>query len=309
MKSSEIAKLVQRRIPKEIFGKNPRFQILQNRCFLNIGISSSDEKEPLTRFVIPPLSFLLNRIIADPKDIENHIRNTIHLPGLRGNPERVYPRSATGPSFPGTFENYTASVIAEWQSKGNEQKMKSLWADLVELGLTWKVSAKKVDDTRVSLQVTRLCVPAPETTNDLVDISDVGFGTSQALPILVALHTAFPGQLVFIEQPEMHLHPKAQYRLASVLANAAKKGVRVVVETHSALLLLGIQALVAKKKLDNELVRLHWFERREDGCTEITSADLDRSGAFGNWPEDFGRVHLDAQDDYLDARESVPKGE
>lgn len=81
------------------------------------------------------------------------------------------------------------------------------------------------------------------------------------------------------------------------------RGVRVVAETHSSLLLLGIQTLVAEGKLPPELVKLHWFERGDDGATTIRSADLDEGGAFGDWPEDFDDVTLDAQGRYLDAAE------
>jgi predicted ATPase len=89
--------------------------------------------------------------------------------------------------------------------------------------------------------------------------------------------------------------------MAQALANAAQKGVRVVVETHSALLLLGIQTLVAEGKLSPELVKLHWFKREKNGATQITSADLDESGAFGKWPEDFAEVALGNESRYLDA--------
>ena len=139
---------------------------------------------------------------------------------------------------------------------------------------------------------------------DLVNVADVGFGVTQTLPVVVALLVAEPGQLVYLEQPEIHLHPKAQTAMAQVIANAAKRGVRVVVETHSSLLLLGIQTLVAEGKLSPEIVKLHWFERREDGVTDIRSADLDEAGRFGEWPEDFDDVTLEAQARYLDAAQA-----
>ena len=116
---------------------------------------------------------------------------------------------------------------------------------------------------------------------------------------------ANPGQLVYLEQPEIHLHPRAQSALAQVLAEAANRGVRVVVETHSNLLLLGVQALVAEGQLASENVKLHWFTRRDDGSTKIASADLDTTGAFGNWPEDFADVALEAESRYLDAAEEA----
>lgn len=138
---------------------------------------------------------------------------------------------------------------------------------------------------------------------DLVNIADVGLGVSQVLPVLVALLVAEPGQLVYIEQPEIHLHPKAQVALAEILAAAAKRGVRVIIETHSSLLLLAIQALVAEGKLDSKLAILHWFRRSKTGISEISSAELDDKGAYGDWPEDFGETELAIQSRYLDAAE------
>jgi predicted ATPase len=143
----------------------------------------------------------------------------------------------------------------------------------------------------------------------MVSIADVGIGISQALPVIVALHTASPDQLVYVEQPELHLHPRAQSAMAEVLADAALQGTRMVIETHSSLLLLGIQTLVAEGKLPPELVKLHWFQLQDDGSTQITSADLDETGAFGDWPEDFAEVALSSEGRYLDAaQERMMKG-
>ena len=74
-------------------------------------------------------------------------------------------------------------------------------------------------------------------------------------------------------------------------------------ETHSSLLLLGIQTLVAEGKLSPDLVKLHWFKRDNRGATKVMPADLDKAGAFGDWPEDFGDVELKAQSRFLDASE------
>jgi predicted ATPase len=120
----------------------------------------------------------------------------------------------------------------------------------------------------------------------------------------MALWAAQPEQLVYIEQPELHLHPRAQQVMAEVLANAAKRGVRVVAETHSSILLLAVQSLVAEGKLDPALVKLHWFQRDERGATQVNSTDLDENGAYGDWPEDFGEVRAEVENRYLDAVEA-----
>lgn len=237
------------------------------------------------------------------KEIEPYIRETIHIPGLRGNPERTYVVAAVGKTFPGTFENYVASVIAKWQAEDENANLEAVSQDLKELGLTWKVSANPLNDTQVELQVARLPQGPKSKASEMVSIADVGFGVSQTLPVVVALREAKAGQLVYLEQPELHLHPRAQTAMAKVLADAARRGVHVVAETHSSLLILGIQTLVAEGKLSPDLVKLHWFELR-NGVTKVRSADLDETGSFGDWPEDFDDIELEAQRRYLDAVEA-----
>ena len=215
--------------------------------------------------------------------------------------------TGTGPRYPGTFENYVASVIHSWQVKENK-RLKAVAAALRALKLAGQVGTEKIGDARIELQVGRLLHNGFDET-DMVSIADVGLGVSQVLPVLVALTVARPGQLVCLEQPELHLHPRAQVALARVLAAAAKRGVRVVTETHSSLLLLGVQTLVAEGKLSPELVKLHWFTRREDGVTEVKSTDVDKVGAYGEWPEDFDDVDLKTQSGYLDAVHKVRFGD
>ncbi len=237
-------------------------------------------------------------------EIGHSILEVIHLPGLRGNPERTYPITAIGPRFPGTFENYVASLISHWNSE-SPQKIKELNGDLKSLGLTWKIEANRINDTQVELRVGRMPRPKRGGARDLVSIADVGLGVSQTLPVVVALRAANPGRLVYIEQPEIHLHPRAQVAMARLLVNAANRGVHVVAETHSSLILLAVQTLVAEGVIDPSLVGLNWFVRSEkDGTTKIKTAELDEAGRFGDWPEDFDEVALEAENRYLSAAES-----
>jgi predicted ATPase len=160
------------------------------------------------------------------------------------------------------------------------------------------VLAKRKDTAQLDILVSRF----PDSS-DLIDIAGAGSGVSQTLPILVALRFADQGRLVYIEEPESHLHPKAQIALAGILADAARRGVRVVIETHSALLLRAIQTLVADGSLSPELVKLHWFRLDDRGVTQIDTANLDQNGAFGDWPEDFDETILGAETRFLDAVE------
>ena len=273
----------------------PRWIVRRERCYLSFELRSSAEPKRAVGFGLygsSPAQFF-----------EPYIQRLIHLPGLRGNPQRTYPKTASGPDFQGTFEPYVASVIAQWQGNGGKAKLGALAKALETMGLTWKVEAKPVDDTQVELKVGRLPHSKRGGAQDLVSIADVGFGVSQALPAVVALLAARPGQLVYLEQPEIHLHPLAQRRLGDILKDAVDRGVVTVVETHSALLLREVQTLIAKGKLRKEDVALHWLKRDKKGETTVRTADLDDNGAYGDWPEDFDQTELDAEREYLDAVE------
>jgi predicted ATPase len=265
--------------------------IARNRCFINFSFKYSLDSGIIN--VCDTRTFTAS--------FESYIQKLIHIPGIRGNPERTYKTTAAIGRFPGNFENYIASVINQWKNT-QDNRFRQLEVYLNILGLTGKVDVKNINDVQLELRVGRL--PRNGETIDMVSVADVGIGVSQVLPVLVALLVAEPGQLVYLEQPEIHLHPRAQAALAEILADAAKRGVRVVLETHSELLLLGVQSLVAEGKLSPELVKLHWFTRREDGVTVVSSAELDESGAFGDWPEDFSDVSLKLESRYLDAAEA-----
>jgi predicted ATPase len=262
---------------------NPQsLHVLRERCFLRVkGFMNYDLGNPTFTKVL---------------------QSIIHVQGLRGSPERLYKTAAfSGAAFVGQFDIYVASIIHKFQQESPEQLIK-IQAALKKLGLTDVIQAQRLNDTQIELRVGRVLGQADPT--DTVNIADVGLGVSQVLPVIVALLVAQPGQLVYIEQPEIHLHPRAQITLAEIFADAASRGVRVVVETHSELFLLGIQSLVAEDKLDPKEVKLHWFTRNPDGSSRVTSAELDETGAFGDWPEDFGTTALALENRYLSAAEA-----
>jgi predicted ATPase len=226
----------------------------------------------------------------------DRLHGVVHVEGIRGNPLRNYPRVTIGNYFPGTFDSYAASIIASYEYT---DLYNQLLYDFRSLGLTSTIQTVAIDDATIEIRVGRF----PNfSRSDTVSISDVGFGVSQSLPVVVALLVAKPNQFVYIEQPELHLHPKAQYAMAKLIARAAKRGVRVVIETHSSLLLLGIQECVALGELSGSDVALHWFNRDPNtGQTSVDSRELDSAGRFGEWPVDFDDTMLMAQMNYLNA--------
>ncbi|NJM68857.1 MAG: DUF3696 domain-containing protein [Scytonema sp. RU_4_4] len=120
--------------------------------------------------------------------------------------------------------------------------------------------------------------------------TNVGFGISYTLPIIVAVLASEPGTLILIENPEAHLHPKGQAKMGELLAFAASCGVQVVIETHSDHVLNGIRLAVHSGKLNPKDVQLHYLQRQEkDGLafTEVISPHIDRNGRIDQWPDGF----------------------
>jgi len=277
-----------------ISAKASHHKITRDRCFL--AIESIEDGDDI------PIQPVLQGFEYG-HGFPRAIRDILHVPGLRGNPQRTYQRTVAKLPLQGTFDSYVAGIIAEWKAT-KDQSLGELGKSLDDLGLTWKVDVRPVDDTSLELRVGRTSRSARGGAQDLVSIADVGFGVSQVLPVIVALLSAGPGQMVYLEQPELHLHPKAQHKLAYLLAAAAKRGVVVVAETHSSILLRGIQTQVAANQLDRSLIKLNWFERdSKTGQSVVSTADLDEDGAFGEWPADFDEVEMTAEAAYLDAIE------
>jgi AAA15 family ATPase/GTPase len=224
------------------------------------------------------------------------IEKILHVKGLRSL-ERILPVTGIGQNFSGNFEKYIASLIYSWQTSESD-KLQVLNTYLHTLALSKKIEATEINDTQIELKVSRTF-----DSDDMVNIVDVGSGVSQILPVLVALVAAEPEQLVYLEEPEIHLHPRAQANLGEIIVDAANRGVRVVLETHSDLLLRRIQSLVAEDKISADKAILHWFSRDEHGFTQVTSTPLNETGGYGDpdFPLDFSDVFLDEEGRYLEA--------
>jgi predicted ATPase len=132
----------------------------------------------------------------------------------------------------------------------------------------------------------------PGYTREFHNLSDVGFGNSQILPILVEGYLGSALTMV-IEQPEIHLHPAAQLKLGDFFHDLVKAGKQVIVETHSEHLLLRLQTLVAKGELPAEDVQVLYVER-EESRSNVRVLEITRMGSFQNWPKGFfGEKHAE----------------
>lgn len=131
--------------------------------------------------------------------------------------------------------------------------------------------------------------------------SNVGFGLTYCLPIIVACLAAPTGSLLLLENPEAHLHPRGQSALGLLLARCAADGVQIIVETHSDHLLNGIRIAAKRQDIPNEDVAVHFFARDiENGETDIVSPILHSNGRFSDWPDGFFDEWSKALDELLD---------
>jgi predicted ATPase len=117
--------------------------------------------------------------------------------------------------------------------------------------------------------------------------TNVGFGLTYALPIIVACLSAAPGTLVMLENPEAHLHPKGQTMCARLAGLAVAAGAQVIVESHSDHLLNGVRLAVKDKILTPDRAALHYFHRNRDGKIEVSSPRVGSDGMLSEWPQGF----------------------
>ena len=119
--------------------------------------------------------------------------------------------------------------------------------------------------------------------------TNVGFGLSYTLPVLIALLTP-PGTLCLIENPEAHLHPQGQTKLAELAVRASMAGVQVIAETHSDHFMDGVRIAVRDGLILPEQTAFHYFER-VDGKTVLSSPQVDAEGRLSSWPAGFFDQH------------------
>ncbi|MEV8287061.1 AAA family ATPase [Streptomyces niveus] len=129
--------------------------------------------------------------------------------------------------------------------------------------------------------------------------TNVGFGLTYALPIVVACLTATPKSLILLENPEAHLHPKGQSRMAALISAAAATGAQLVVETHSDHLLNGVRIAVKQGALQPEDAVVHFFRGNGSGA-EVISPTIDQDGMLAQWPEGFFDEWENSLDELLD---------
>lgn len=207
-----------------------------------------------------------------------------YLGPLRDRPRRSYTWSGARPKGVGDSGEFAIEAILAASAREQDDSFQGRIArNLKGLGLIEAFSLREFGQGRGFYEaVVQTHEGGPEAT-----LADVGIGVSQVLPVLVLLHYVPEGSIVLLEQPELHLHPSVQSRLADVMLEVAReRGVQIVVESHSEHLLRRFQRRVAEEKAAPSDLKLY-FVRYRKGAAELDPLRLNEWGGIENWPEHF----------------------
>jgi hypothetical protein len=232
-------------------------------------------------------------------ETEKMLSEVRYLGPLREHPQRTYQWSGDTPEDVGQSGGQTVAAILAAQGAGrrlNRGKRKTLrefeafiagW--LKDIGVIHSFSVHPVVEGRKEFEVLLKIHPwSPE-----VKITDVGFGVSQVLPALVQAFYCRPNSTVWMEQPEIHLHPQVQSFLADVFISAVQacehgveKNAQLIVESHSEHFLTRLQRRVAEGLIDPGDVAVYFCRNTKDGAV-LEPLGLNLLGEIENWPENF----------------------
>jgi predicted ATPase len=119
---------------------------------------------------------------------------------------------------------------------------------------------------------------------------NVGFGISYALPVVTALLAAKPGELIIIENPESHIHPRGQAELGKLISLVSMNDVQVIVEAHSDHILNGIRVAVKENPELRKKVNLFYFNKvvsETEQYSKIQEIEIDKNGELSDYPENL----------------------
>ena len=197
-------------------------------------------------------------------ELEERLSMTYYLGPLRELPQPVYTWTGSQPTDVGYNGAGAIPALLAAQLSGERENFRQRTSDgtppklmsveqhvaewLKELGL---VHSFRVAPVQEGANIYRVYVKRSESSPEVL-LTDIGFGVSQVLPVLVLLAYVPKGSTVILEQPEIHLHPAVQSGLADVILEAALvRNVQVIVESHSEHLLKRIQLRVAEQQLES----------------------------------------------------------
>ena len=224
---------------------------------------------------------------------EDLLRHTYYLGPLREYPKRQYIWAGGQPEDVGARGERTVEALLAARTTnlrvhgGYRRRYRTLeehvaaWLRKLNLVHRFWVEPIAEGSNLYQVRVERSPRSAP------VSLTDVGFGVSQLLPVLVLCSYVPKGSVVILEQPEIHLHPAVQAGLADFLIETTvSRGIQVIVESHSEYLLQRLQRRIAEQQLSPEDTALY-FAEPSDGSSRLVHLDVDVFGNILNWPSGF----------------------
>lgn len=215
--------------------------------------------------------------VVESNDLGKYGQYTAHYIELRGNEEVVFDNILHADSK--TFDEVTKK---EFVNKTLINQI-NLWLGEISPGVN--VRTTKVTSELILLEYV-FKQPNFGNTNRFKP-ENVGFGISYALHVVTALLKAKSGDLLIIENPESHIHPRGQAELGKLIALVAQNDVQIIIETHSDHILNGIRVGV---KDNNELVErtiLFYFKKvvtESEQYSQITNIKVDKNGELSEYP-------------------------
>jgi predicted ATPase len=230
--------------------------------------------------------YYLNSFVSSISSMFNRFDDKInYISSFRLFPERTYYETSKKDLKVGKFgENYEDQIIA-WETK-KSPNYKELLTILKDLGLLHEIKSKRLDGGRFEIQI--------RTKNNGIwsSLSDVGFGISQFLPIIVADLQLGKGSTLFIAQPEIHLHPRIQAQFGDYIIDRIKKdNKRYIIETHSEYLINRIRLAIAKKTIEEQDVKTYFIDNNGVKAKHY-DLKLLKNGQIKNAPKSFFETYM-----------------
>ncbi|MCS6805949.1 MAG: DUF3696 domain-containing protein [Acidobacteriota bacterium] len=260
--------------PQDGDEKEWRFETVQPIKFYGFAVSPQQVQEGM-------LGLLYSQILS--LALQNELQNLLYIGPLREYPQRVYVTSGQVPQHVGTRGERAVEVLwAAHRTERLSQLLRRVQDWVKEFGIASGLKLNRLGKTNHYTVV----LIDPNTGLE-VNLSDVGFGASQLVPIIVGCLYAPLGCLLLIEQPEIHLHPKAQAQLGDLFIEATQqKDRRVIIETHSEHILARVRRRIAEGKIGREDVAIYYFQPTPRG-SQVREIMLNKYGQYEDFPEGF----------------------
>jgi predicted ATPase len=227
-----------------------------------------------------------------------------HIGPLRTEPERVYYFTGESVSEVGHRGENTYKLLAAVRYQGQQEELKQRLNRWLE-ALGYRLDVRVFGTTPVLQIEMREIERGPNAQP--YNLKDVGFGLSQVLPVIVQCYCGVESRMILLEQPELHLHPRAQADLGDLLIDALKDGHRFIIETHSEHILLRLRRRIAETTVKPTETQYQlkpddlavYFVDRWGGKSRVNEVAVNEVGQIPAPPEGFRRFFSDDYDEMM----------